>query len=116
MNAPVGANPEENGPAQVEGQNQLMMLGVYYVANNVPGDSLQEIMQNAAVLIKNNNVTITIDMAKVIDSEMLGNYGNCPWTEFSFAPVGSRFNMGDGFIAEIVQTFGLTCNIVMHGL
>ena len=97
----------------MDAPNQDLILAFYYLINNVPGESLHEKMQNASISMENNGSPLTIYSAQVIDGDMVGNYGHSWWAYYSLAPVGTRFNRADGSIVEIVQTYGLTCDIVL---
>ena len=88
--------------------------------NNNPRLTLHQALGMTAAWMENNGRRLTFSTAQDVDESYFGGYGNCWWAEYSFDPVGSRFNLEqesedgvEAFNGEIVATFGLTCQCAL---
>ena len=76
---------------------------------NNPDHSESKCARNAARVMSGRHILIARDIAIFIDYCMFNTFGNCMWSEFEFAPVGSIVTRNDGSQLIITDAFGFTC-------
>ena len=64
---------------------------------------------NAARAMSERHTLIDRNIAIFIDHYMFNTFGNCMWSEFEFAAVGSIVTRNDGSQLIITDAFGFTC-------
>ena len=105
-------------PVNTNGFNTQLLLdaivefNVFYndLCLNNPDHDESRCARNAARVMSERHTLIDRNIAIFIDYCMFSTFGNCMWSEFEFAPVGSIVTRNDGSQLIITNAFGFTCD------